>query len=230
MRRAHRAAKAIGPRAGCPRGRKEGENEGKTGGEGTGSSAWAMPAGCAQGHMLHPDRIPKPPRRPRVIGSPSTKHGPWGAFRHRQLLSPRSSNQRAALSCSTARGGGTLGSRLTTKQLGVGFGPLTGWKNPTCSWELPSCPAAPAHHCPRRLLEVAAPPEPLLEMAEGAQPIPAPPSRPRTLAGASCSQLGGSPGGSYLSPSSCNPLCPHLISFAFTTDPLEWAQGAPGLL
>lgn len=37
---------------------------------------------------------------------------------------------------------------------------------------------------------------------------------------------GDSAGVSPLSPASRNPLCPHLDSFAFTTEPLEWAQGA----
>lgn len=177
---------------------------------------------------IHAASRPTSQRLPKGHGAsaapaPSTAHG-----EHFGSSPLRSSNGRASLPCSTAWGGGTRGSQLTIEQHGVGetwfFHQVE--KNhqllPTAA--LPRCPSTPM---PTPYLrgagssgvsaaasrEGSAHPSPSI-------PVPHPPgSLPLTA--------WGEPGGvSPLSPASRNPLCPHLDSFAFTTEPLEWAQGA----
>lgn len=203
---------------------------GKTGGEGTGSGAWAMPTGCAHGHTLHPD--PHPNASPRATGHRQPRHQArlWGAFRHRQRLSPerQQSKSSPALQHSAAR-----------RHPRVLINHPTAWGETWFFHQVEENPPALAN-CRLALLPQHTSASTVSRRCwlrqsqrwswQRAQPTPAPPYRPHTLTGTSCSQLGGSPGGSPLSHQPPATPCALTSSLAFTTEPLEWAQGTATVL
>jgi len=192
------------------------ETEGEAGGEGTGSG------GPGDARRLCP--------RTRAASRPASQRLPEGHAASAALAPSTAGGERFGIAgCSSPRSGNRRAARPAARCGGRhSWFPVnhrTPWDEIQSFHQVekthgvlltaapPRCPSAPV-------------PAPCLR-GEKAQPILAPPSQPQTLTGPSCPQPGGElGGGSHFSPASRNPLCRHIVSFAFTPEPLERVQGA----